>query len=137
MKIAAIEGAFYSPSSPKEKPYLNGSKCSNCGYVTFPPKSICPICIKDNTMVKVSLGSTGKLDSLVVVRQAPPGFVAPYMLGMVQMPDGPEVFTLITGCEIEDNALEIGQEMELIIDKITENSEGDEIIGWKFRPAAG
>ena len=59
------------------------------------------------------------------------------MLGIVQLPDGSEVFSLITGCEIKDDALMIRQEMELIIDKISDNDEGNKIIGWKFRPATG
>jgi len=135
MKKPIIEGAFCLPVSPEEKPYLRGSRCINCGYVAFPPRVICPICIRDNTMEEVSLGFRGELDSFAVVRQAPAGFVAPYMLGMVQLPDGPEVFTMITGCDIDDDALVVGQEMELVIDKISEDDEGNEMIGWKFKPA--
>jgi hypothetical protein len=44
------------------------------------------------------------------------------------------VFTLITGCEARDDALEIGQEMELIIDKIKKDRQGNNLVGWKFRP---
>ena len=137
MKKPVIEGAFYLPTSPEEKPYLKGSRCSNCGYVAFPPMVVCPICIRDNTMEEVPLGSKGRLDSFAVLRQAPPGFVAPYMVGIVQLPDGPELFCLITGCEIKDDALVIGQEMELVIDRIREDDEGNEIIGWKFKPVTG
>ena len=136
MQKSAIEGAFFSPASPKEKPYLKGSKCNNCGYIAFPPRRVCPICIRANTMEEIALGSRGKLDSFVVVRQAPIGFVAPYMLGVVQIPDGPKVFSLITGCEMRDDALTIGQEMELIINKISEDGEGNDVIGWKFKPVA-
>ena len=137
MKKPVIEGAFYLPASSNEKHYLIGSKCIHCGYIAFPPKEVCPICIKDNAMKEVPLGSMGILDSFTVVRQAPPGFIVPYLLGIIRLPDGPEVFTIITGCEIADDALTIGQEMELIIDKIKEDDEGNEVIGWKFRPAGG
>jgi len=136
VKKNVIEGAFHEPASPKEKPYLIGSRCGECGYVAFPPKEVCPICVIDNTMETTSLGSVGKVNSFTIVRQAPPGFTAPYMLGMVLMPDGPEVFTMITGCEIEDDALTIGQEMELVIEKLREDDEGNEVIGWKFKPVA-
>lgn len=87
-------------------------------------------------MEEISLGSVGKLDTYTIVRQAPPGFTAPYILGMVRLPDGPEVFTVITGCEINSDALRVGQEMELVIDKLKEDEEGNEIIGWKFKPVA-
>jgi uncharacterized OB-fold protein len=135
MKKSVIEGAFNVPTTAGERPSLKGSKCSDCDYLAFPPARVCPICLKENTMEEVSLGPKGKLDSFAVVRQAPPGFIAPYMLGIVRLPEGPEVFTLITGCEVSDTALTIGQEMELIIDRIRDDDEGNEIIGWKFRPA--
>ncbi|MFC1872902.1 Zn-ribbon domain-containing OB-fold protein [Chloroflexota bacterium] len=136
MRKNVIEGAFYVPASPQEQPYLKGSQCSKCGYVAFPPKGVCPMCVRDDTMTGITLRTTGKLESFTIVRQAPPGFTAPYMLGMVRLPEGPEIFSIITGCEVKDDVLKIGQEMELVIEKIRDDDEGNEIIGWKFKPAA-
>lgn len=50
------------------------------------------------------------------------------------LPEGTRIFTMITGTEIRDDALKRGQEMELVIDKLREDAQGNEIIGWKFRP---
>jgi uncharacterized OB-fold protein len=56
------------------------------------------------------------------------------MVGYVRMKEGPVVFAQITGCEIKDDALELGTEMELIIEKIREDSQGNNVLAWKFKP---
>ena len=53
------------------------------------------------------------------------------------MKEGAVVFTQITGCDVEDDALSIGEEMELVIEPIKQNEQGDNLVGWKFRPVRG
>ena len=129
------EGLFYQPSSPGEKPHLIGSKCSACGYVSFPKRLVCPMCLKQGTMNEVALSTRGKINTFSISRVAPVGFEAPYIQAYVDLPEGPRIFSLITGCEPSEDALEIGTEVELVIDKICEDEEGNELIGYKFRPA--
>jgi uncharacterized OB-fold protein len=63
-QIPVAEGLFYQPTSPEEKPYLIGSKCT-CGYVTF-LKLICPHCAKKDTLEKfISVGKGNIHDHLV------------------------------------------------------------------------
>ncbi len=128
------EGLFYQPISPNERPYLIGSKCNLCGYVSFPKRVICPMCLKEGTMKEVPLSNKGKINTFTISRVAPVGFKAPYIQAYVDLPEGPKVFSLITGCEPSGEALQIGTEVELVIDKIREDDEGYEIIGYKFRP---
>jgi len=73
------EGLFYQPPSPKEKPHLIGSKCRECGYVSFPRTMVCPICMKEGTMNEVALSTRAKINSFTVARVAPQGFEAPYV----------------------------------------------------------
>ena len=63
-----------------------------------------------------------------------PGYRAPYIIARTELPEGLIVTSLITGCEPAEGALEIGDEVELVIDKITEDEEGNDIIGYMFRP---
>ncbi len=128
------EGLFYQPASPEEKPYLIGSKCSVCGYVSFPKRQVCPMCINEGTMKEISLSSRGKINTFTISRVAPIGFKAPYIQAYVDLPEGPRVFSLITGCEPSEEAVKIGTDVELVIEKITEDSEGNDLIGYKFRP---
>jgi len=63
-----------------------------------------------------------------------PGFPAPYIQAYVDIEEEPLIFSLITGCEAKEGALEIGDEVELVIEKITQDDEGNDAIGYKFRP---
>ncbi len=132
-RIPVKEGLFRQPESG-EKPYLIGSKCGGCGYLAFPKTIICPSCMKENTMQEVPLSRRGKLDAFVILRQAPSGFTAPYIIGYVILPEGVKIYTMIAGTEIREDALKKGQEMEMIIDRLRDDDQGNEIIGWKFKP---
>lgn len=87
-------------------------------------------------MREVPLSRKGKIDSFTVARQGTPGFLAPYIQAYVLLPEKVKIFTLIEGPEPEDDALTIGQEVELVLAKIREDEYGNGIIGWKFRPVA-
>lgn len=134
MDLPIKEGLFHTPESKNDKPYLIGAKCSLCGYVCFPKKDVCVRCCKNGTMETAKFGPYAKLDSFAVMQVAPPGFVAPYIQGYVVLDDGPKIFTLISGCEPEDNVLQLGEKMELVIEKITVDDKGNNLIGWIFRP---
>jgi uncharacterized OB-fold protein len=128
------EGLFHEPDSPNGKPYLIGSQCSSCGYVSFPKRPICPMCLEDGTMNEIPLSRKGKINTFTISRVAPLGFKAPYIQAFVDLPEGPRVFSLITGCEASESAMDIGSEVELVIEKICVDEEGGELIGYKFRP---
>ena len=128
------EGLFHIPATSDDKPYLIGSKCKMCGYAAFPKKVVCVRCLRDDTMDDVRLGPYGTLETYAVMRVGPPDFPPPYMVGYVRVKEGPLIFSQITGCDVEDDALELGQEMELVIDKIKKDSKGNNVVGWKFRP---
>ena len=87
-------------------------------------------------MEEVALSRKAKLVSFSVLYQAPEGFDfdVPYIQGTVRLPEGPVLFTLISGVEARADALKIGQEMEMIVDRLREDEQGNEIVTWKFRP---
>jgi len=127
-------GLFHIPATRDDKPYLIGSRCRICGNTAFPKKVVCVTCRQNDTMAEIALGPYGTLETYAVMRVGPPDFPPPYMVGYVRMKEGPLVFAQITGCEIEDDALEPGTEMELIIDKIKKDSKGNNVLAWKFKP---
>jgi uncharacterized OB-fold protein len=127
-------GVFVQPKSENEKPYLLGSRCRTCGYTSFPIKEICIVCRKEGTMEYIPLGSYGRLETFAVMQVGPPGFKVPYIIGYVKTREGALVFAPITGCEAKDEALKIGEEMELVIEKVKEDGKGNNLIGWKYKP---
>ena len=56
----------------------------------------------------------------------------PYSFGWVELPEGIRVETLFTGCAPEN--LKIGMKVEMVLEKLHEDDEGNEIICHKFRP---
>jgi len=128
------EGLFHVPESPDDMPYLIGSRCRVCEYTTFPRKKVCIRCLRDDTMEEIGLGRHGKLETFAIMRVGPPEFTLPYAVGYVRTDEGVRVFSQLTGFEMDDDALDLGEEMELVIDTVRKNEKGENVIGWKFRP---
>lgn len=88
-------------------------------------------------MEQTKIGPYGTLEEFAVMQVGLPDFPAPYVIGYVITKEGAKVFTPITGCEPRDDALKLGEEMELVIEKIKEDKEGNNVLGWKFKPTGG
>jgi uncharacterized OB-fold protein len=127
-------GLFHMPEGPDDEPYLIGSKCKECGLVFWPSRVVCPLCVRDDTMSELRLSRRGHVESFAVVYQAQKGFTAPYVQGVVKMPEGPAVTTIFTGVENVDSCLQKGQEVEMVVDRLREDEYGNTIVAWKFRP---
>jgi uncharacterized OB-fold protein len=88
-------------------------------------------------MEETKLNSRGKIDTFSVLHVSAPDFEAPYILAYVILPEGVRLLSLITGCEPSEDSLEIGSEVELVIEKIREDEQGNEVRGYKFQPVLG
>lgn len=128
------EGLFTYPGISEEGPRLLGSRCSACQAYFFPKRYLCPHCHKDGTMEEIRLSNKGKLYTFCVVQVAPEGFTAPYVLGYVDLPEGPRIFAPISITGSDPCALRIGMDLELVIEPIKQDPQGLEILGYKFRP---
>lgn len=134
-QVPVEEGLFTWPS---EEPRLIGSRCNVCGEVTFPAQKVCPNCTSDNTE-ELLLSRRGTLYSFTIQRHRPPSppyrgmdpFV-PYGVGEVELPEGVIVTSALT--ESDPEALKIGMEMELLVEKFFEDDEGSDVVSYKFKP---
>ena len=124
----------YRFDSTSGVPYLVGSECRMCGFVAFPPSLVCPACLTRGSMEEHVLGSKGTIDTFSVLHIGAPGFNVPYILAYVLMSGGPRILSMITGCEPSEEPLSVGDEVELVVEKIREDREGNTIMGFKFRP---
>ncbi|MCK5554260.1 MAG: OB-fold domain-containing protein [Deltaproteobacteria bacterium] len=133
-KIPIEEGLWTTPSSPGEKPQLIGSRCLSCGELYFPRKKrgLCVHCQR-RSLEDVKLSGKGKIASFTVAEQAPAGGFyngsVPYAYGAVHLSEGVELYSLLTGNLDE---LEVGMDVEMVIEKLFDDDEGNEIITYKF-----
>jgi len=129
--LEAIPGAFEIVDN---QPYLVGTKCSKCGAAFFPPRYICSYCLTDEGVEKARLGNTGTLYSYTVIRVAGKEFNPPYAFGFVILePEKIRVPAVLTGFDL-DQELKPGTRMEMVIDRLRHDDQGNEIISYKFRP---
>lgn len=122
-----------------EGPQLIGSRCTRCREVTFPEQQICPNCCTQ-TMERLLLSRRGKLYSFTIQRhQPPPPYrgpdpFTPYGAGEVELPEGVIITSVLT--ESNPEALKIGMEMELVIERFFDDGEGNEVVCYKFKPVS-
>ena len=134
-QIPIEEGLFTIPSSADEKPMLMGVRCSTCGLTAFPKIPTCPRCTAPGTMTDALLEGRGKLDAFSIVHAALPGFKAPSIQAYIVLAEGARIWSLVTGCEPREEALRVGMDMELVIAKVREDADGNDIISYQFQPA--
>jgi len=126
------EGLFTWPLEEGEETSLIGSRCNLCKKTFFPPLTICPFCFHEDSTGQVFLSHRGKLETYSIVRQAGPRYQVPYIVAYIALPEGLRVFSQVTECLPED--LEIGMEMEVILQELRVDENGNRLIGYKFRP---
>ena len=115
---------------------LTGGRCPACGQTYFPTKQVCPSCFNAEQR-KVPLSGKGKLHTYTRSHMGPAGIQTPFTIGFIELPEGIKLFSLLTQCDPWDEVLSVGMEMEMVIETIREDEEGNEIVGYKFRPSRG
>ena len=138
-QIPCLDGMF---TMPPEEPYLLAMKCGSCGYFYFPKVSICrnPDCNRKEPLEDVRLSTKGKLHTFTVnyfmppPPYHPPDPFVPYANGIIVLPEGLKVRTMI-GPGYDEKSLTVGMDMELIRDKLYEDQDGNEVLTWLFQPA--
>ena len=105
-------------------------RCTDCGLHYFYPRPLCPHCLSRH-VEWVEASGRGKLHTFVINQRAPRGFPAkgPYILGIVELEEGPKMMSNIVGIEPDPKKLRCDMPVEVLFEPITE-----EISLPKFRP---
>lgn len=85
---------------------LLGLKCDACGAYTVPPKKVCIDCASEEMEI-VELSGTGKIRTFTVIRVPPEGFEGPYVVGLVELSEGPWLMATILGIDADKANMEI------------------------------
>jgi uncharacterized OB-fold protein len=83
---------------------------------------------------KAKLGNKGTLYSYTVIHVASREFNPPYAFGFIIIePEKIRIPAVLTGFDLNQE-LEPGTRMEMVIDTLRIDDQGNEIISYKFRP---
>ena len=95
------------------------SKCRQCAEVFFPPRSHCPSCLGAD-LEWIELSGEGTLYSWTEVNIAGPEFDTPFLLGLVDLPQGiGRIAAKIVGAEAHQ--LTIDMPVKIIYADVHEN----------------
>ena len=135
--IPLAQGLFTWPS---DSPALIGTRCGDCGEVTFPSHYGCPRCASE-AMVPFELSTTGTVWTWTTQNFRPPPPYSgpeeftPYHVGYVELPGEVIVEAYLTG--YGDGHPTIGETVELTIIPFSINDAGEDVVTFAFRPVGG
>jgi len=110
-----------------------GNTCKKCGWINFPPRSICKKC-HEHDFERVDLKGRGKILTYTVIRAAPEQFenLVPYVVAIIRLDEGPRITAQIVDCEPDEAA--IGKRVKVCFRKIAEDGKAGAIsYGYKFQ----
>jgi uncharacterized OB-fold protein len=119
---------------------LIGSRCGECGEVSFPSQDACPSCTTRGAEA-IPLSRRGTLWTWTIQHfPPPPPYIGPadretfepYGVGYVELAEGIRVEGRLT--ESDPEKLSIGMEMELVLQPFVQDEEGNHRITFAFQP---
>jgi uncharacterized protein len=136
-RVPIEEGFFRIPDDPAEPPRLLGSRCPACGEVFFPRRLVCAKCLHEGTE-DTELSTQGTIHTWtychVPLFGKKDAAVAGYGVAQVDLPEGPRVQSILSGGR---DQFAIGTTVELDLETLRQNSEGDDVVIYRFRPVPG
>jgi len=119
------------------QPYLVGRRCTQCGAVYLSSRRACSRCTAQPPFEEIRLSSRGTLWVWSIVHQSVPGVKVPYVVGVVDLPEGVSVRCNIVDVEPDPSNLEFGMPVEMTTGVSQQDREGNDVVAFYFRPARG
>lgn len=122
---------------PDEPAYLWGSKCKSCGATYLGSRVACAQCAStEPSFEEVRLSDEGELYVFSVVHQTVPGLEAPYVAGIIDLPEGVSVRANVYGLDpLKPDPSWFGKKVKMYTEKVRVDREGNDIVAAKFRVA--
>ncbi len=127
---------FFRPELFKETEdgvFLVGQKCKDCGHIAFPKKRVCPECFSEN-LEEYLLSRKGNMHTYCTTYLGVPHLQGPYTNAYVDLPEKIRLYTLMTGCDPEGKDLHCDMPVEMVIDVLYKDENGEDVYTHKFRP---
>lgn len=114
---------------------LEGTRCTSCRRLFFPPRLLCPECRRKGTIENYKFKGKGEVVIYTIVHQSSPNSNrrTPFVLAIIRLEEGPSLLSEVI-CEPEE--IYIGMKVKAAFRKIGEEGEKGVIYyGTKFVPA--
>jgi uncharacterized OB-fold protein len=114
-------------ATPETKHFWDGTaegelrlqRCRACESTYFPPQPHCPRCGSDDVDIVNSSGR-GFLYSYVISHLSAAGFEAPYVIGVVELEEGPRLLTNIVDVPPDPEQLPLDLPVEVVYKAVGE-----------------
>lgn len=134
-RVAIEPGFFTIPAERGTPPRLLASRCRSCGEVFFPRRVVCARCLGES-LDDCEIGPRGTLYTYTWVHVPLFGSLRSgaegYGVGQIDMPEGPRVQAVLSGGAGD---FHIGMTMELDLETLRVDKQGDEVTIFRFKPA--
>ena len=102
--------------------------------VVFGPATFCQSCSSSN-LEQIELATQGILYSYTIVRVPPPGWPGPvpYVLGEVELPEGPHVLAEVVDCAHDDLQVGMPMSLALLVVAMPDVPDSERVV-YKWRP---
>ena len=129
-------GYFTVPTDPGAPPQLLGSRCPGCGEHFYPRRMVCAKCLHEGCD-DVELSPRGTLYTWTYVHvplfAKKDGSVDAYVVGQVDLPEGPRVQAILVGGPYD---FSIGMELEIDLETLSQDKDGNDVVIYRFKPVA-
>lgn len=136
MPVSVDEKCLRLTDDSGQQGVLLGMRCVRCGVCVFGPATFCQSCAAPE-LEAVELATAGVLYSYTIVRVPPPGWpgATPYVLGEVELPEGPHVLAEVINCA--HDALSVGMPVTLALQSVAMDGIADsERVVYKWQPVS-
>ncbi len=126
------------PTSELTEPYWEAARrgelavqcCDGCGHRPFPPRATCPSCGAASLSWSPVSGRATVYSYTVAHRPPHPAFAAqvPLVVAIVELEEGPRLFTTIVGCDPADVAV------GMAVEATTEPIDDSDMVLPVFKP---
>ena len=137
-QVPVVEGVW---TERDDGPHLNASRCLDCGTYAFPAQPGCQRCAGVSSEPTL-LGNRGTLWTWTIQGFPPkappyrgnadPATFVPFGVGYVEIPGQLKVEARLT--EADPSRLHIGMDLEMVLEPIGTDADGNHIVTFAFRP---
>lgn len=134
LPVSVDSGKLRLDNRGGESGSLIGMRCLDCGISVFGQAVFCQAC-SSARLEPMDLSRTGTLFSYTIVRVPPDGWPGPvpYVLGEVELPEGPHILAEVIDVAHED--LKIDMEVRLALREVRSGDSGPAFMVYKWAPA--